>query len=110
MVISPDLKQIAKDAIAVQDACNLMGVSRLLVKATDVLFNELKHGRLSGTNDINKHPVVQMIVNKLSSLSNAEYGFSDAYDACKKLAESPTTDDEPADNRTDEPAVSCIGD
>ena len=74
--VSPALQAIAKDAIQVQDACNLSGVAQLLTKATKVLWEEVNAGRGNGTD----------IVNKLSWLAGSESGYLEAHDSCMDLA------------------------
>ena len=84
--VSPALQAIAKDAIQVQDACNLSGVAQLLTKATKVLWEEVNAGRGNGTDFVNTHPVTKLIVNKLSWLAGSESGYLEAHDSCMDLA------------------------
>jgi hypothetical protein len=77
------LKRLAKEAIDVQDACNLSGVAHGFSRAMSKLC-ELG----LDTSARNRHPVAVMWSSKIASLTGSESGeeFSRAYDACKKLA------------------------
>lgn len=83
------MRQHYRDAIQVQNACNLSGVALSFVKALeDIRLAVCAQG--GGTDAVNRHPVVQMYVCKLHDL--AGMGFSDleaynsAYAACEKGA------------------------
>jgi hypothetical protein len=75
-----------KDAILVQDACNLSGVlyawARVMDKICDATRNQ-------GTDAKNTHPINVLFASKVASLTGCESGlnFSHAYDACQKLSE-----------------------
>jgi hypothetical protein len=75
-----DQAAFCRDALFVQDACNLRAIARLLVAAADHAAN---NGRVQETD-----PAVILIVNKLESLVHSELGmnYSNAYDACRKLS------------------------
>jgi hypothetical protein len=81
------LKELAQEAIDVQDACNLSGVVHGWHRAMEDLCDILRD---SGTDGRNTHPINQMWASKCHDL--ARMGTSDweqyskAYDACKKLA------------------------
>lgn len=66
------LRQLAQDALDVQDASNLSGV----VKGFDQAIADLK-GNLPnlGSYQINNHPIVRIWVDKLASLAGLEQGF-----------------------------------
>lgn len=78
------LAALAKEAIDVQDACNLSGVAHGFARAMSKLC-ELG----LDTNARNQHPVAVMWSSKIASLTGSEDSltFSRAYDACKALAE-----------------------
>lgn len=82
------IQQLAKDAIDVQDACNLSGVvhsfSQVVTDLRTILTNE---GKFS-TDRLNTHPVVILYSNKIASLCGSESGleFSRAYDWAKDIA------------------------
>lgn len=69
-----------RDALAVQDACNLRAIARLLVAAADYAADNL-----GGTQASYDYAPVVMIVNKIESLVHSERGarYSDAYQACR---------------------------
>ena len=75
-----DQAAFARDALFVQDACNLRAIARLLVAAADHAAN---NGRTQETD-----AAVVLIVNKLESLVHSEHGmnYHNAYDACLKLS------------------------
>lgn len=70
-------------ALIVQDACNLSGVVKSLAELVSRLWKEPD---CTGTDYINRHPLVVLYVNKLASLSRADDGFSAAYAICKERA------------------------
>ena len=87
------INTLASDAIAVQDACNLMGVVNGFGRAITDLREALTQAKMPcDTTTINKHPICQLWASKIHDLTGM--GFSDsiayaeAYDACRKLAES----------------------
>lgn len=82
------LQEAAKEAIVVQDACNLSGVvhkfSQIL---TEVLWPEARKQE-KGTDWVNRHPISIMFTDKIASLScrGSLVDFSKAYDEVKVLA------------------------
>lgn len=83
------LKELAQEAIVVQDACNLSGVVHGWHRAMEELCELLRQS--GGTEFRNTHPINQLWASKCHDL--ARMGTSDfeaygkAYDACKKLVE-----------------------
>ena len=81
------LKQLAQEAIDVQDACNLSGVVHGWHRAMEDLFTIFRD---TNTYDRNTHPINQLWASKchdLARMGMSDYEqFSKAYDACKKLA------------------------
>jgi hypothetical protein len=79
------IREAAKEALLVQDACNLSGVvhsfSRLL---TDVIWPEA-HAQGKGTDYVNNHPVVALFIDKLRSLCSTD--VMDAWKECERLSE-----------------------
>jgi hypothetical protein len=79
------LKQLANDAIEVQDACNINAVARGMIRAMDDL-RELHKGQMFGSYELNAHPVTRLWAHKLADLSNmADTGselYGHAYMAC----------------------------
>ncbi len=82
---------IYKQAIQVQDACNMLGVVNTLhTEILPAVREEYKNG---STLDINTHPAVQMFAFKIAALASGEClcnvsmeMFSKAYDVCKARA------------------------
>lgn len=81
-------RNMAQDAIQVQDACNLGGVSNSFATAVRALHHVPGY---DGTNWIRSHPVVVLYVCKIVSLTVGEQdvaAFSAAYDFCKQICDS----------------------
>ena len=78
-------KTIYQNAVLVQDACNIIAVSKLL---SDVTL-ELRHQDYLDSQQINKHPAVVLIMSKLSTMVDVENMtvYCDAYQECKELGE-----------------------
>ncbi len=80
---------LAIDAMQVQDACNLGGVSKSFSSAVSFLHT---HPTYAGTEWIRHHPVVILYVSKISSLTNEDGGpvgmFHQAYELCKSVINS----------------------
>lgn len=82
------MQELAKEAIEIQDACNLGGLvhgwSRSMSDLQDLL-------RGQGTRNVNEHPISKLWASKIHDLARmgmSDYdAFSKAYDECKKLAE-----------------------
>ncbi len=77
--------QICRDALAVQDACNLSGVLRSFHEAALWLLSNTKC-----TDSVNTHPAMKLFADKVASMTgmqgNSMTAFSRAYDRCKELA------------------------
>lgn len=96
-----NLKDMARMALDVQDACNLSGVvhtwSKILPQLRKLVEGDCKaNGKDFSTDVLNRHPVNVMFCNKLASLSgcndpvspSGDEGFSDAYRwALKEVSE-----------------------
>lgn len=82
------LQELAKEVIAVQDACNLSGVVHGFSRAMTDLWNNLQSTG-AGTAEINRHPISIMWSSKIESLTQSQdfNTFSDAYDWCKAQAQ-----------------------
>ena len=80
------LQQLAREALDVQDACNLCGVAQGFARA----MLELGEYCPSGTDERNQHPIAQIWIDKMSSLARTQNEpFSvlfKAFDAVEKLA------------------------
>ena len=82
------LKELAKEAYDVQDACNLSGVVHSLAKAVGELWAQPD---CEGTDWVNTHPVTVLFVDKLASLAGCQDVGNDAvtkaYDEVRRLME-----------------------
>lgn len=77
------LAEAARDALTVQDACNLSGVARAFVAALDAVWEESRRQN-AGTDFVNRHPITRLYVDKLVSLAG-EAGASD-YERVREIA------------------------
>lgn len=82
------LKELAKEALLVQDACNLSGV----VKGFDRAIADLKqHLPDLSTTEFNNLPINAMWADKIASLTGAQNigmgDYSSLYDKVTKLSE-----------------------
>lgn len=70
------MKELAQEAIDVQDACNLSGVVHAFSRAMTCLCE-----MGMGTNERNTHPIAVLFSDKIASLTGSAAGlaFSDAY-------------------------------
>ena len=79
------IEQLSREALDVQDACNLLavlnGFSRAVRDLREILGNE-------GWDAVNNHAICVLWSSKIASLTGSEVGmsFSHAYDACCELA------------------------
>jgi hypothetical protein len=95
--MSKTLKQLAQEAISVQNASNLCGVAQSFAKAMLDLANHTK-----GTDERNKHPVAILWSDKIAHLTGTQDVGNDvvmrAYDKCHAWASA----DDPNDPYTKE--------
>lgn len=82
------LADVAREAIQIQDACNLSGVAHSFLDAIATIRNSA-----SGTREVNTHAIVTLYVSKFASLNGTDClcsdcmdAFSKAMDACKAIA------------------------
>ena len=85
------IKQLAQEAIQIQDACNPLGLSKGYAAALTDLRDALAAGGLPcGTLEISRHPVNQLWASKLHDLAGMGWSQEDtygrAYDACKWMS------------------------
>ena len=79
-------RDLMRDAILVQDACNLSGVvhsfSAAMTKLRAVYSTQ-------GTDFFNRHPIAVLFASKIASLTGCEHmeTFSRAYETAKRIAE-----------------------
>ncbi len=95
------LKELAKEALEVQDACNLSGVvkgfDRAMTDLRRIMEDEAKAGtRGFSTTDLNRHPICCLWSDKIAHLTNTQTvagtermdrAYAWAYDQVKVLAE-----------------------
>lgn len=92
------LKQLAQEAIDIQDACNPLGLSKGYAAALTDLREALEAaGQLCDTLAISRHPVNQMWTSKLHDLAGMGWSQQDtygrAYEECKKLSSNVPSDE-----------------
>jgi hypothetical protein len=84
-------QELAKQALAIQDASNLSGVVHAFSRCMDVLWAEARTGEGKGTDWVNTHPIVTLFVDKLASLNRTQGdNFSAvmlAYDKVRTIAD-----------------------
>lgn len=84
------LKQLADDAIHVQDACNLIAVANSFAQVIkDVQQNLADAGKESGTDAIRNHPIVQLWADKIYDMvgrPNDPVRFSEIYFTVEQIA------------------------
>lgn len=86
------LKELAQEALDVQDACNLCGVAQSFARAMRDLCEHTK-----STEERNTHPVTIMWLDKMNSLAgiqfDAHFTISKAYDFCRCAVEKEEGDE-----------------
>lgn len=77
-----------RDAILVQDACNLSGVVRTFAEVMPKIRAEVEALGVHSTDAVNRHPIAVMFSSKIASLTGSDSmaAFSVAYDRCKKMS------------------------
>jgi len=73
IVTSPKIVELAKEAYELQNACNMLGLSKRFAEAVQELADELRrfNNGVADTDVISQHVVTQAWVSKLDSLSGA---------------------------------------
>lgn len=81
--MNDELKRAAKDALTVQDACNLSGVVHAFSRAMSVVREST-----NGTDEANTHPIAVLFADKIMDLVGRPGmdNYGKAYDACEELA------------------------
>ena len=84
-------KELAAEALIVQNACNLSGVAHTFSRVMSDLW-ELARAEEKGTDWVNTHPIAIVWVDKMQSLTGGGYEASvynilEALDEVRKLAE-----------------------
>jgi hypothetical protein len=82
------IKELAIEALQIQDASNLSGCVHSFSRAMTDLWKIANAEGWASTEKINTHPIAIMYSSKISSLTNSEevLVFSHAYDAVTNLA------------------------
>lgn len=92
------LSELAREAIQIQDACNLSGLVHGWSRSVTELRKNLPD---ASTERINTHPINRLWVSKLFSLAAPVFvdgdGYGLAYRACKMMAEADASEIAEAD-------------
>lgn len=81
------LSQLATEALQVQDACNLLGVSLSFATAVrDLRDSLLAAGLPSDTASVRRHPICKLWASKIESLVGGLDDFAAAYSAVCDLS------------------------
>lgn len=80
------MKDLAKEALAVQDSCNLSGVVHSFSRAMTELREILRERGVTNTDEINTHYIAILFSNKIASLTGSESArsFANAYEWAKE--------------------------
>jgi len=87
------LSDVARMALECQNACNLSGVVHTFSELMSDLWSEA-HATGKGTDWVNRHPVVTLMLDKLTQLngvwisSQANFKVEHAYEEVQRLASS----------------------
>lgn len=75
------IKELAKEALDVQDACNLSAVVHTFSKVVTELRELMRDVGTFSTDNFNRHPIIIMYSSKIASLCGSENAteFSSAY-------------------------------
>ena len=86
------IREAARLALTVQDACNLSGVVHAWSRIMELLWEEARRTG-QGTDFVNNHPICVLFASKVASLTHCESAsrFSEAWDAATLLAEEHAT-------------------
>jgi hypothetical protein len=75
------MPNIYKEAVEVQNACNLSGVIKAWARAVDAIWVDVRADN-GGTDAFNNHPVNVLFASKVHSLTGYEQQFTKAYEEC----------------------------
>lgn len=84
-------KELAQEALDVQNASNLSGVSKSFAEVVREVRTRLEVESKGGNRELHSHPIIQLWADKIASLTNTQNNVSwttSAYDAVHKMAES----------------------
>lgn len=83
------MADLAREALNVQDACNLSGVAHGFSRAISRLRALLEAEGKGGTDNVNEHPICQLWADKIASLAGVQSvgmeDYSRAYATVKAL-------------------------
>lgn len=93
-----------RDAMLIQNACNLSGVLRTWVRHLATL-NDIARDQNLGTDWVNHHPINILFASKVASLTGCESSgvFSQAYQAAQEQIAADRLIDTPSPNATSDP-------
>ncbi len=79
------LQQLAREALGIQDACNLSGLVYAWARSMRRLCELCPD---LGTDERNTHPINVLWSDKCASLTGSQYGenFTEKYNECEKMA------------------------
>ncbi len=87
MALGKTLSQLATEALQVQDACNLLGVSSSFATAVRDLRDALQASGLPcDTGSVRRHPICKLWASKIESLVGGLDDFAAAYSAVCDLS------------------------
>lgn len=98
------LQELAKEAMEIQDACNLHGLVQGWARSVKELKKLLEAAGIGGTDQINQHPINKLWADKLADLSKSRNTVDHmvAFDRvtrlmngepCDVMGVAPTTDE-----------------
>jgi hypothetical protein len=73
------IKDLVREALLVQDACNLSGVVHSFSRTMTELRAIMEKEDGFSTDKLNQHPIAVMYSSKIASLTNSEDKFIQAY-------------------------------
>lgn len=81
------LQELAKEAMDIQDACNLHGLVQGWARSVKELKKLLEAAGITNTDQINQHPINKMWADKLADLSKSreDSGVLDSYSRVTRL-------------------------
>jgi hypothetical protein len=83
------MKQACKNALQVQDACNLSGVVKSFAKDFDAIWNEAREQN-KGTDYVNTHPICRLYLEQIAYLVCGGNLDFDSYDVATKYCQEKT--------------------
>ena len=81
------IQELSKEALQVQDACNLSGVVHGFSRAMTDLRELSRQEGWEGTDNLNSHPIAVLWSSKIASLTGSDQASAFAKAYCDVLAE-----------------------